>query len=181
MRSASESSCWRFFSLCKMRGGLVNWRIHCPFTIDHEQWHCSIKQEYHWIETGKLTAKVIRFANPEPSRNTLQIWNINSVGRGIHSPVSYGSDSVRDSSETESPSLLISGSPLHLRWRCLRRRCAGAGLPACLHGACLIDPAVALLDSRPVAILVLLIIAPTIMSSGIALSVFLKDYARVWQ
>jgi hypothetical protein len=38
-----------------------------------------------------------------------------------------------------------------------------------------------LLDSRPAAILVLLIIAPTITSSGIVLSVFLKDYARVWQ
>ena len=45
------------FSLCRMRGGLANWRINCPFTIDHEQWHYSIKQEYHWIETGKLTTK----------------------------------------------------------------------------------------------------------------------------
>jgi hypothetical protein len=45
----------------------------------------------------------------------------------------------------------------------------------------LIDPAAALPDSRPTAILVLLIIAPTITSSDIALSVFSKDYARVWQ
>jgi hypothetical protein len=36
-------------------------------------------------------------------------------------------------------------------------------------------------DSRLAAILVLLIIAPTITSSGIALSVFLKDYAKIWQ
>jgi hypothetical protein len=53
------------FSLCRMRGGLVNWRMNCPFTIDHEQWHCSIKQEYHWIETGKLTAnKSYSFCKP---------------------------------------------------------------------------------------------------------------------
>ena len=112
--STSNVLCFGFllleiFSLYKCEGALLIEEFNCPFIIDNKQWYCSIKQEYHWIKTGKLIAKrQIHFANPEPSQNTLQIWNINLVGRGNYSPVSFSSNSVQDSFETVSPLLLIS-------------------------------------------------------------------------